>query len=295
MADLVIVKVDIEGRVHSRCLHWEGFPTIPWDTLSAAGYVESPFYVGREFEELGVPRCQVQITVPPHPLHPEWPILNLEVIGHRLADTWESAALKTLTTFCSQHPVEIVMDPIGLFPLEQADDPMWVDHIQHAEVLGFIWPKEVIHTTTRCMTALFRLLTQQSAAIASLSDLAQANQMMGDNRDAQIAELTARVGELEVEVEEVCDDLNERIGLVDMLEDQVHDLQIELADANKEIQQLQLGLSQEAPPDLIDLDAAEPEIVEGVFEINFKSAAPQMAGYESLGDSQSSVGNLDDF
>jgi hypothetical protein len=44
--------------------------------------------------------------------------------GHRLADTWETAAMRALTTFCEQHPMEVTLAPIGLFPVVQDDDPM---------------------------------------------------------------------------------------------------------------------------------------------------------------------------
>jgi hypothetical protein len=39
-------------------------------------------------------------------------------------DTTKVEAMKTLMTFCSYHPLEMVMHPLGLFPAEKKDDPM---------------------------------------------------------------------------------------------------------------------------------------------------------------------------
>jgi hypothetical protein len=70
--------------VHSECLHWEGFPSILWDVMSAVGYPSPPRYVGREFVELGVTWCQVHMTLLLPPAHPECPTSEIEAIGHTL-------------------------------------------------------------------------------------------------------------------------------------------------------------------------------------------------------------------
>jgi uncharacterized coiled-coil protein SlyX len=46
-------------------------------------------------------------------------------------DTTEAVALKTLTTFCGYHPLEMVMHPLGLFPVEKRDDPMRCNRVSH--------------------------------------------------------------------------------------------------------------------------------------------------------------------
>jgi hypothetical protein len=47
------------------------------------------------------------------------------VVGHRLADTFEAAALEAINIFCDQHPNEVVGYPIGLFPAADSRDPEW--------------------------------------------------------------------------------------------------------------------------------------------------------------------------
>jgi hypothetical protein len=41
--------------------------------------------------------------------------------------------MKTLTTFCDYHPLEMVMHPLGLFPAEKRDDPMWCNRVSHVK------------------------------------------------------------------------------------------------------------------------------------------------------------------
>jgi hypothetical protein len=93
-------------------IYWdaEGYATplacILWDTLRIFHYRYPPQYKSREFTEVGVPRCRATVTVPQHPIL-EWPSIEIEVIGYRLVDAFEAAALKAITTFCEQHPEEV--------------------------------------------------------------------------------------------------------------------------------------------------------------------------------------------
>jgi hypothetical protein len=68
----VFHEFDADGTIHSSGLHWEGFPHVAWEALSAAGYTTPPTYEVSEFERLGVPRCRVIVTVLPHPDHADW-------------------------------------------------------------------------------------------------------------------------------------------------------------------------------------------------------------------------------
>jgi hypothetical protein len=117
MADLVLMVVDEEGHAHSTCLHWEGFPSILWCVLSTAGYPNPPLYVGQEFMAMGIRRCHVHMTIPEHPLNPTWLAIETEVAGHHLIDSWEAAAMNALTTFCEQHPLEVILCNTLIFKL----------------------------------------------------------------------------------------------------------------------------------------------------------------------------------
>ena len=54
------------------------------------------------------------MTIPQHPTL-TWPPIEIEVVGYRLVDAFETAALKAITTFCEHHPNEVAAYPIGLF------------------------------------------------------------------------------------------------------------------------------------------------------------------------------------
>jgi hypothetical protein len=68
----VFLEYDADGTIRTNGLHWEGFPCLAWDSLSAAGYTAPPIYEVAEFERLGVSHCRVTVTVPLHPVHPDW-------------------------------------------------------------------------------------------------------------------------------------------------------------------------------------------------------------------------------
>jgi hypothetical protein len=130
MADVQRIYWDVEEYAHTAYLHWEGFPKILWDTLRIFHYRYPPQYKGREFIEVGVPRCRATITVPQHPIL-EWQSIEIEVVRYRLVDTFEAAALKAITTFCEQHSMEVAAYPIGLFPAVFAHDAEWIYKTNH--------------------------------------------------------------------------------------------------------------------------------------------------------------------
>ena len=61
----------------------------------------------------------------------EWPPIEIEVIGYRLVDAFETVALKAITTFCGHHPEEVATYPIGLFPAVNADNAEWLFRTTH--------------------------------------------------------------------------------------------------------------------------------------------------------------------
>jgi hypothetical protein len=70
-------QFDADGTIRTKGLHWEGFPHLAWEALSAAGDLTPPTYEVKEFERFGVPRCRVIVTVLPHPDHADWFDLTL--------------------------------------------------------------------------------------------------------------------------------------------------------------------------------------------------------------------------
>jgi hypothetical protein len=110
-----------------------GFPSILWEVLSSAGYPTPPLYTVLLYEEHRVPCCRVWPTLEAHPLQPDWCSLDSETIGFRSNDNTEAAAMKTLMTFCSYHPLEMVMHLLGLFPAKKRDDTMWCNRVSHVK------------------------------------------------------------------------------------------------------------------------------------------------------------------
>jgi hypothetical protein len=86
--------------------------------------------------------------------------------------------MKTLTTFCGYHPLEMVMHPLGLFPAEKRDDPMWYNRVSHVKD---VWERTVGRITVQCMSALYRLQALQSDAMAHLTNLAQTTKLTLDS------------------------------------------------------------------------------------------------------------------
>jgi hypothetical protein len=102
------------------------FPRILWETLSEVGYVTPPLYEVVSFWDQGVPYTRTTATVLPHPEHPEWADLSLMFFDHRGVESVESAAMQILHTFCEQHPDEVMLTALGLFPAMDPLDPLGV-------------------------------------------------------------------------------------------------------------------------------------------------------------------------
>jgi hypothetical protein len=94
MAEIPRFFWDSAGHAHTNALQWEGFSRLLWESLQVFGYTEPPPYDGVEYEEEGVPRCRVKMTVSPHPTLSLWQPIEVNVVGHRLADTFEAAAIE---------------------------------------------------------------------------------------------------------------------------------------------------------------------------------------------------------
>jgi hypothetical protein len=97
------------------------------------------------------------MTIPQHPLNPVWLAIEIEVVGHRLIDSCEIAAMKALTTFSEQHPLEVIFAPAGLFPVVSESNSLWLDRFAHLGNLADQIPFETILFSARCMNALYQL------------------------------------------------------------------------------------------------------------------------------------------
>jgi hypothetical protein len=94
--------------------------------------------------------------------------------------------------------------------------------------------------------------------------------------------------------------MGERDAMIEFLEDQIHDLNIELDDANEHIAMHHAQEeAQDAPPDVMDVDGNEEDLeeMEGVSNMDYEGEAPQplLMGAHSAMSSESSINELDDF
>jgi hypothetical protein len=153
MAELPRFFWDSAGHAHTNALHWEGFPRLLRESLQMFGYTKPPPYDGIEYDEEGVPRCRVKMTIPPHPTLSLWQPIEVNVVGHRLADTFEAAAMEAIRVFCDLHPEEVAGHPIGLFPTMDSHDPEWTFKVTYCDHLLGNLAGETLRTAVRFMNA----------------------------------------------------------------------------------------------------------------------------------------------
>jgi hypothetical protein len=216
------------GNTHSPTdgLAREGFPLILWEVLQGAGYTTPPQYAVQLFEEHRVPRCRVRMTLRPHPLQPGWRSLDSKSFGFRTDDTIAATTLHVLTTFCGFHPLEMSTHPIGLFPADKEDDPMWKYRVEHAKDVWALYPGHTAHLTVRCMCALYRLQALRGEAMSQLMGLVESTKITLDNREDLVVDLSTELVEKDLQVEQMANHIQEledqadaRENTIEVLED----------------------------------------------------------------------------
>jgi hypothetical protein len=218
------------GNTHSHTdgLAREGFPRILWEVMQGAGYATPPQYAVQLFEEHRVPRCRVRMTLEPHTLQPGWCSLDSESFGFRAEDTIESTALHVLTTFCDFHPLELSTHPIGLFPAEKEDNPMWKDWVEHKKDVWALYPGHTAHLMVRSMSALYRLQALRGEAMSQVMGPVESTKITLDNREDLVVDLSTELVEKDLQVEQMATQIQElkdqveaRENTIEVLEDQL--------------------------------------------------------------------------
>src|SRR6185437_8148675 len=136
-----------------------------------------------------------------------------------------------------------------------------------------------------CLDGLYRLHTYQSYAVAQLVDQAQALHLTVQLRDEQLQEASAeleRRAALITQLHELQDTVMDRDATINFLEDQFHDLQLELDEAQGQLHAIQHAQDAlHAPPDEMQVDEEdEPQEIEGISEMDSEDQAPQPAPVE---------------
>ena len=105
-------------------------------------------------------------------------------------------------------------------------------------------------------------------------------------RDEQLQEASAElesratlITQLHGQIHELQDTVMDRDATINFLEDQFHDLQLDLDDAQAQLHQMQVN--QPAPPGPMQVDGEEePQETQGISEMDFEDQAPQPAPVE---------------
>jgi hypothetical protein len=114
----------------------------------------------------------------PHPEHPEWVDLSVVFFAHRVVELVESAVMRILHTFCEQHPDEVMLTALGLFPAMDLLDPACRERMSLTDVLLMVDPPEVtVRHLLRLLEALynmqvFRLSTQGMLSLVMMDSMA---------------------------------------------------------------------------------------------------------------------------
>jgi hypothetical protein len=141
-----------------------------WETLSDVGYVTPPLYEVVSFWDQGLPYSRMTATMLPHPEHPEWADLSLMFFAHRGVESVESAAMQILHTFCEQHPDEVMLTALGLFPAMDPLNPAWREHLLLTDVLLTADPLAVVvRQLLRFLEAVYNMQVFHLSTLGMLS------------------------------------------------------------------------------------------------------------------------------
>jgi hypothetical protein len=232
------------------------------------------------------------------------------VVGYRLVDTIETAALEAIHLFCNQHPMEVAGYPIGLFPAIDSGDPEWNFRIGHYGHLLGDSVDETLRGLIQFMNVQHHYQILLRCGMGQLIGIAQGHYRNADRKVTQIVELQALVTEKEEIItarEEAIlhreDQINEsdaiitqRNTIIEFLQEQIHDLILEVDDAHAHIDELQQQLVPPAVPVAPEGGEEDPEEIEGVSDLDSEHGDPEPNPQpdHSSSSSQSSLGNLDD-
>jgi hypothetical protein len=131
----------------------------------------------------------------PHPEHPKWVDLSMMFFAHRGVESVESAAMWILHTFCEQHPDEVMLTTLGLFPAMDPLDPTWRALFPTMDPLDPAWrerisltdvlltddpPEVVVCQLLRLLEAVYNMQVFRLSAQGMLSVVLMDTTMMRD-------------------------------------------------------------------------------------------------------------------
>jgi uncharacterized coiled-coil protein SlyX len=248
------------------------------------------------------------MTIPQHPFRSQWQPIEVDVVGHRIVDTIEGAALEAIYLFCNQHPREVAGQPIGLFSTTDPNDPEWNLRVFLESHRLEDSMEEALQGTIQFMNVQHHYQLLLRRGMGQLISIAQGHFRNTDRQVTQIEQLQTLVTERDEIIaarEETIhhreDQINEsdamitqRNTIIEFLKEQIHDLILEVDDAQAQINELQ---QQPSPPAVPAPEAEEedPEEIKGVSDLDSEHGDPVLSPHHSSSGSQSSMGNFDDF
>jgi hypothetical protein len=261
-----------------------------------------------EYQEEGIYRARVRMTIPQHPLRSQWQLIEIEVMGYRIVDTIEGATLEAIYVFCNQHSREVAGQPIGLFATTDPNELEWNLRVVPESHRLEGPPEEALRGMMRFMNVqyhyqllLHREMGQLVNAVRSLyreadRHITQVDQLRAlmIEKDGIIATQNETIHHREDQINESDATITQCNMIIEFLQEQIHDLILEVDDANAHIIELQ---QQPMPPvvPVPEEEEEDPEEIEGVSEIDSEHGDPIISPHHSSSGSQSSVGNFDDF
>ncbi|PVH66129.1 hypothetical protein PAHAL_1G155900 [Panicum hallii] len=249
------------------------------------------------------------MIIPQHPFRSQWQPIEVIVMGYRIVDTIEGAALEAIYLFYNQHPREVAGQPIGLFSTTDPKESEWNLRVipESHRLEGPI--EEVLRGMIRFMNVQYHyqlLLRREMGQLvhAARSHFREANRLITqvDQLRAVVVEkdgiITARnetIQHREDQINESDAIITQRNTIIEFLQEQIQDLILEVDDAHAQINELQQQPVPPVVPAPEDEEEEDPEEIEGVSEIDSEHGDPVISPHHSFSGSQSSVGNLDDF
>jgi hypothetical protein len=244
---------DPARHFHTDALHWEGFPRLLWESLRSLLYTEPPQYDAVEYHEEGVCRCQVRMTIPQHPFRSQWQPIEVDVMGYRIVDSIEGAALEAIYLFCKQHPREAAGQTTGIFSTTDPKDPEWDLRVvpEGHRLEGST--EDALQGTMRFMGVQHHYQLLLHREMGQLINTARSYYREADRQVTQVDQLRALVTEKdgiiatrnetihhrEDQINESDAIITQRNTIIEFLQEQIHDLILEIDDAHAHINELQ--------------------------------------------------------
>jgi hypothetical protein len=300
---------DLAGHLHTNALHCEGFPRLLWESLRSFCYTELPQYDAVEYQEEGVHQARVRMTIPQHPFRSQWQPIEVNMMGYRIVDTIEGAALEAIYLFCNQHPREVAGQPIGLFSTTNPNEPEWnLREVPESHKLEGP-TEEVLRGMMRFMNLQYHYQLLLRREMGQLINAVRSHYREADRQITQVDQLRALVTQKdeiiaardetilhrEDQINKSDHIVTQRNTIIEFLHEQIHDLILEADDAQAHLEELQQPPIPPVAPVVPEAEEEDPEEIERVSELDSEHGDPVLSPHHSSSGSQSSVGNFDDF